>query len=95
MNSQPKDFEARLQKLLADLEARARQQFTHNLVTNVPAGRVALEDVVDNAIEVAVAGSLNSLYSFSCDDAIRLAGAILEDANCHAEHRALLRAAKA
>ena len=81
----------------AKLTQSALGQLNYDLTENVPAGICALDEAAGghHALEHGIASAVNSLYEWSCEDAIRIASAILEDANCHAENAALLAAAKA
>lgn len=90
--SRGEEFTARLYTLLEAIRANAEAQFAYNEGTNIPAGITKPEESVTSAIVHGVASGWNTVTKWDCEDAITLAHAVLEDANCHAE-AALLRPA--
>lgn len=83
-------FSERLNAFLLQARNRAAAQFEHDIKVNIPKGIVAPEDVLDHSMRIGVAGAWNQVHGWACEDAIGLAGDVLEDANCHTEHRAML-----
>jgi hypothetical protein len=87
-------FEADLAALLSSITGKARRQFEYNEQTNIPAGIVEPDRSVCMALRHGVASGWCGVNHWSCEAAIELAEAVLEDANCHSEARALRAAAE-
>ncbi len=80
----------------AAFTVRAVNQLRYDLTTNVSRGITTRNEAktAAHAIEHGVASAFNAIHHWDCDAAVKLAYAILEDANCHSEAAAMLVAAK-
>lgn len=78
-------FNTELDTLLQTIRTKATDQFAYNEATNIPGKIIEPGDSVESAISHGIAAGWNTVNSFSCDHAIKLAYEILEDANCHTE----------
>lgn len=87
-------FNAALGAMLVSLSQKATAQFQYNLETNLPRGIVKREDAVENALEHGVSAAVSTHTHWDCEAAVRYAGAILEDSNCHTENSAMQEAAR-
>ena len=87
-------FEADLAALVSSITGKARRQFEYNETTNIPDRIVEPDRSVISAIRHGVASGWCGVNRWSCEAAIELAEAVLEDANCHSEARALRAAAE-
>jgi hypothetical protein len=88
--SRAEQFSSTLNRLLTVIREKAQRQFEYNERTNIPTGIIKEDESVGLALEQAIVGAWNELHGWTCEDAIRLAHSVLEDANCHTEAARLI-----
>jgi len=81
-------------RLLNLIREKFKDQYFYNLQTNVPRGLVTMEQAGAQALLVAMSAAWNTFHEWNAGDAVDLAEAVLEDANCHACVKVLNEAAK-
>jgi hypothetical protein len=75
---------------------KIREQYEYDMGHNVQNKIMTLAEAQtgENAIKTGLASAVNTLNEWGCEEAIKFAFEILEDANCHSEAGALIEAAK-
>jgi hypothetical protein len=85
INTLAASFEESLSSLLKGIEDAARKQFAYTVTTNIPAGITEVDDAIDDCLDHGIAVAHSARHSYCTNAAVALAGAILEQSNCHTE----------
>ncbi len=83
------EFAFELDCLLAAVKKSAIEQYNYNIRSNLPAGIVAVDDLVDHALQHGVVKGAAYLHQRTCEKTVAIAVDILSDSNCHTEAAAL------
>lgn len=92
MNPRYLEFSKKLNGFLLETRDSAMLQFEYNEATNIPQNIINPDESVRLGLQHGIAVGWNHLNGWCCESAYDLAYAILEDANCHTEARALKEA---
>jgi len=87
------EFKTKLSELLESIQEKTLSQFEYNLQYNIPEkiGDITYSSAAQHAINTGVVSAINQMFSWDCEEAVRFAYKILEDANCHAEAKELVK----
>jgi len=87
------ELQNKLDILLESIKHNIKNQFEYNLQYNIPnkIGDITHSSAAQHAINTGVVSAINKMFGWDCDEAIKFAYLVLEDANCHAEAKELVK----